>query len=136
MAVQDIEKSMLNRIRGSGRGWCFTSRDFADLGSAAAVWTALHRLNRRGTIRRLGRGLYDFPRTHAEFGTLSPDPEAVAEALARSRHIRILPTAAYAANLLGLTGASIASRRGVTSNLSTSARPEKSRAVCPARRGA
>jgi hypothetical protein len=60
-------------------------------------------LTQRGTIRRLARGLYDFPRAHAELGTLSPGPEAVAEALARSRHIRIQPTGAYAANLLGLS---------------------------------
>ena len=53
MAVQDIEKPMLNRIRGNGKGWCLTPRDFADIGSAAAVWTALHRLNQRGAIRRL-----------------------------------------------------------------------------------
>jgi hypothetical protein len=101
--MQDIEKEVLSRIRGSGKGWCFTPGDFADLGGAAAVWTALHRLTRRGTIRRLARGLYDFPKTHAELGTLSPGVEAVAEALARSRHIRIQPTGAYAANLLGLS---------------------------------
>lgn len=101
--MQDIEKSVVTRIRGHGKGWCFTQVDFADLGGTAAVWTALHRLNRRGTIRRLAQGLYDFPRTHPELGTLSPDPDAVAQALARSRSTRIQPSGAYAANLLGLS---------------------------------
>ena len=101
--MQDIEKSLLNRVRGSGKGWCFTPTDFADLGGTAAVWTALHRLAQRRIIRRLAQGLYDFPRTHAELGMLSPDPEAVAQALARSRGIRIQPSGAYAANLLGLS---------------------------------
>ena len=101
--MQNIEPAILKRIRGSGKGWCFTSNDFADLGGTAAVWTALHRLMRRGLIRRLAQGLYDFPRTHAELGTLSPGAEAVAEAVARSRHIRLQPTGAYAANLLGLS---------------------------------
>lgn len=101
--MQDIERAMLRRIRGTGKGWCFTPADFADIGGTAAVWTALHRLTRRGTIRRLAKGLYDFPRTHAELGVLSPDPDALAKALARGRGIRIQPSGAYAANLLGLS---------------------------------
>ena len=101
--MQDIEQSMIKRIRGSGNGWCFTPIDFADLGGTAAVWTALHRLTQRGIIRRLAQGLYDFPRTDAELGTLSPDPDSVAQAFARSRGIRIQPAGAYAANLLGLS---------------------------------
>lgn len=84
-------------------GWCFTPTEFADLGGTSAVWTALHRLKQRGIIRRLAQGLYDFPETHAVLGTLSPDAEAVAQAVARSRHIRIQPTGSYAANLLGLS---------------------------------
>lgn len=101
--MQLIEKSILNRIRGGDKGRCFTPADFADLGGTAAVWTALHRLAQRGIIRRLAQGLYDFPRNHPELGRLSPNPEAVATALARGRHIRIQPSGAYAANLLGLS---------------------------------
>jgi len=101
--MQEIEQSILRRIRGSGSGWCFTPADFSDLGGTSAVWTALHRLTQREVIRRLSRGLYDFPETHPVLGTLSPDAEAVAQAVARSRQIRIQPTGAYAANLLGLS---------------------------------
>lgn len=101
--MQDTEQEILRRIRGSGNGWCFTPTDFADLGGTSAVWTALHRLTQRGLIRRLARGLYDFPRTDTEIGTLSPDPDAVAQAFARSRRIRVQPAGAYAANLLGLS---------------------------------
>ena len=35
--------------------------DFLDLGSRQAVDLALHRLVHKGTIRRLARGLYDYP---------------------------------------------------------------------------
>jgi hypothetical protein len=66
-------------------------------------WTALHRLTHRGMIRRLAQGLYDFPKTDLELGTLSPDPEAVAQAVARGRSIRVQSAGAYAANLLGLS---------------------------------
>jgi hypothetical protein len=101
--MQDIEKSIINRIRGNGRGWCFTPKDFANLGGTSAVWTSLHRLAKRGYIRRLSKGLYDFPRTHPELGILSPDPDTVTKALSRGASIRIQPTGAYAANLLGLS---------------------------------
>ena len=101
--MQKIESKILSRIRGHGQGWCFTSSDFSDYGGTTAVWTALHRLTQRRIIRRLAQGLYDFPQTHPELGTLSASPEAIAQALARGRGIRIQPTGAYAANLLGLS---------------------------------
>lgn len=101
--MQAIENTIISRIYGNGRGWCFTPSDFLGLGSAEAVRIALFRLTRKKTIRRLANGLYDYPRTHPELGVLSPDPEAVAKALARGRNIRIQPSGAYAANLLGLS---------------------------------
>lgn len=101
--MQDTENRIIKRIRGKGRGATFTASDFADLGSSSAIWTALHRLTKRGVIRRLGQGLYDYPMRHGELGLLSPGPEAIAKALAKSRGIRIQPSGAYAANLLGLS---------------------------------
>jgi len=99
----DIENKILRRIRANRDGWCFTPGDFADFGGKSALWTALHRLTKRGTIRRLAQGLYDFPKTHTELGILSPDPEVVIQALARERKIRVQSTGSYAANLLGLS---------------------------------
>jgi hypothetical protein len=58
---------------------------------------------RNGLIRRLARGLYDVPRQHPELGTLSPSPDAIATALQSRDAIRLQPTGAYAANLLGLS---------------------------------
>lgn len=102
-SAPNIYNSILTRIRAKGGGWCFTPADFADLGTGSVVWTTLHRLTRLKIIRRLARGLYDFPRTHPKLGLLSPDPDEVANALARSAACRIQPTGAYAANLLGLS---------------------------------
>ena len=75
----------LLRIRAKGRGWVFVPTDFLDLGSREAVDAALGRLAGAGTIRRLGRGVYDFPRLHAKYGQRAPAVEAVAAAVARSR---------------------------------------------------
>jgi hypothetical protein len=86
-----------------GRGWVFTPNDFVAFGSRAAIDKALSRLTAGGTIRRLTRGLYDYPKTHPVLGILSPDPEAVAKALKGEAAVRIKPVGAYAANILGLT---------------------------------
>lgn len=66
-----------------------TPGSLLDLGSRQAVDLALHRMVRKGTLRRLGRGLYDYPQTHPQLGPLLPPLEALAKALAGQRQIRI-----------------------------------------------
>jgi len=94
---------MVSRIYGKGRGWCFTPRAFLDLGTPQAIRIGLHRLEKKKTIRRLARGLYDYPKKHASLGLLSPSPEEIAKALSVRDATRLQPSGAYAANLLGLT---------------------------------
>jgi hypothetical protein len=101
--LQTIDNRVISRIYGTGRGSAFTPNAFLDLGSRDAVDKALSRLAAKGTIRRLARGLYDYPREHPELGVLSPDIEKVAKALAGKDRIRLQPAGAYAANLLGLS---------------------------------
>jgi predicted transcriptional regulator of viral defense system len=91
------------RIAGKGRGSVFTPADFLDLGARTAVDKALSRLAAEGFIRRLARGLYDFPKTHPRLGLLSPDPDAAAAAIARKDGHVVGMSPARAANLLGLT---------------------------------
>lgn len=98
-----IDSKVLMRIQSHGQGWVFTPADFADLGSRTAVATALKRSKATGTIRLLGRGLYDYPVVHPVLGLLWPAIEAVAKALERKEGIRLQPSGVYAANLLGLS---------------------------------
>jgi Family of unknown function (DUF6088) len=100
---QSIDSRILSRIYGSKRGAMFTPSDFLDLGSRRAVDLALHRLIEKKILRRLARGLYEYPREHPELGTLSPDIQKVAKALAGKDRIRLQPAGAYATNLLGLS---------------------------------
>lgn len=100
---QSVDSKILAAIRSRGRGAVFVPAEFLDLGSREAVDIVLHRLTRKGTIRRLARGLYDFPKKHPALGTLQPSAEAVAKALAGRDHTRIQPAGAYAANALGLS---------------------------------
>ncbi|MFM7442570.1 MAG: DUF6088 family protein, partial [Tabrizicola sp.] len=73
----------MKRVRANGRGSVFTPRDFLDIAARAAVDQALSRLAKSGQLRRLARGLYDFPKLHPKLGPLSPVPDDVAQALAR-----------------------------------------------------
>lgn len=102
--MKSIEQQMLHKIYGKGRGWAFSPTDFFRLASREAVDLGLHRLHKKGTVRRVIRGIYDYPRSSALLGQeLSPDLGSVAEALARKLGWRIQPSGATALNLLGLS---------------------------------
>lgn len=100
---QSVETKILAAIRQRGRGAVFVPADFLELGSREAIDTALHRLTRSGVVRRLARGLYDYPKEHAGLGLLQPSPDTIAQALAGRDCTRLQPAGAYAANALGLT---------------------------------
>ena len=103
MEMQSVTKSILEEIRGHGRGWVFTPVSFKTIGSRSAVESALRRYKNAGTIRRLARGLYDYPRTDPQLGVLSPSMDLIAGALEERDAVRLQPSGAYAANLLGLS---------------------------------
>ncbi len=100
---QAIDSRIVAAIHGRGRGSVFVPADFLDIGSREAVDVALHRLVRQRTIRRLARGLYDFPKEHPVLGPLAPSAEDIARALAGRDRTRLQPAGAYAANALGLS---------------------------------
>ena len=101
--MQTIDSKIRSRIFGKGRGAVFTPNDFLDLGGRDAVDKVLSRLATQETIRRLARGLYEYPREHTELGILSPDIQKIAKALAGKNRMRLQPAGAYATNLLGLS---------------------------------
>lgn len=94
---------IMKRIRGKGRGWVFTPKHFIDFGSRGSVDVAISRLVQSGLIRRLGRGLYDYPRQHDTLGVLSPDTVTIADAIATQSGDKLAPSGAAAANSLGLS---------------------------------
>jgi hypothetical protein len=100
---QSIDSKILAAIHRRGHGCVFVPADFLDVGSREAVDVVLHRLTRKGTIRRLARGVYDFPEKHPVLGPLQPSAEEVAQALAGRDRTRLQPAGAYAANALGLS---------------------------------
>ena len=101
--MRDLTLRVLKRAKGLGPGSALTTKAFADLGNRAAVDQALSRLAKAGKIRRISRGVYDIPKNHPTLGPLSPDPDAVARAIADQSGYRLQPTPARAANALGLS---------------------------------
>lgn len=101
---QTIEQQVLARIYGHGRGWVFSPKDFLHLGSRKAIDVSLIRLTNSGTIRRIIRGIYDYPR-FSDFlnQELGPDIHQVSLALARKFGWKIQPGSAAALNLIGLS---------------------------------
>lgn len=98
-----VAQTITRRIRAKGRGWVFTPKDFLDIGKRAAVDQTLSRLVRKGTIRRLDRGVYDYPKQHDKLGTLSPYVGDLAQVIAAKTGDKIFPSGAAAANYLGLS---------------------------------
>jgi predicted transcriptional regulator of viral defense system len=101
--ASSLMQTIRRKIRAKHRGWVFTPKAFSGVGPRTAVDQALSRLGRKGEIRRLAHGLYEFPRVHPHIGVLSPSPEAIAQALADKTQAHIMVSGAQAANLLGLS---------------------------------
>jgi Family of unknown function (DUF6088) len=105
--VKSIADRIVSQVRVRGRGkWVFTTKDFLDLGSRAAIDRALSRLVLAGKLRRIGRGLYDFPRQSKILQGAAPASlDATVQAISRRDQIRVMPNGIVFANDLGLTNA-------------------------------
>src|SRR5690554_1878145 len=102
--MNNVENQIVNKIYGMGRGWAFSRKDFGLIGNANAIDQAFYRLAEKGTIRRLTRGLYDYPRYSRLLGeTLGPDMDQAAHALARKFGWQIQVTGNAALNIMGLS---------------------------------
>ena len=99
--MQTVVNKVKFTIYGHGRGWCMIPGYFRHAGSDASVRQALSLLNREGMIRRLAKGIYDYPLHDEVLGILPPDVKKVAKVIADKNKIRIQPSGAYAANLMG-----------------------------------
>lgn len=106
--IEKIMESLNNKalyfIAGHGRGWAFSSNDLMEKFSRQQADNLLSDLAKEGKIRRVGRGVYDYPK-YSELlqKKLSPDIDQVARAIARKFKWRIAISGESALNLLGLS---------------------------------
>ncbi len=104
--MDTTQSRILARVKRSlgGPGAVVTPKDFLDVADRAAVDQALGRLVRKGALKRVGRGLYYWPRTNRKLGlAVPPDADAIADAVGRQSGNPVTPSGAVVANRLGLT---------------------------------
>lgn len=101
---QTIAEQIRACILNEGPGWVFTPADFSHIqGKKGSVERALARLAERGSIKRLRKGLYYYPKSNPLLGELSPEVSRVVEALQREKNAIVVPAGATAAHQAGLT---------------------------------
>ncbi|MBP6491675.1 MAG: hypothetical protein KA282_01765 [Clostridia bacterium] len=103
--IELSSKSLVyGRIQNAEPNATFIATDFLDIADYNTVRKALERLEDEGKIRRVIRGIYDYPfysdllKEYAE-----PSPHHVAMALARNYKWNIAPSGNTALNQLGLS---------------------------------
>ena len=99
--MSSITDQITNRIKRKKPSWVFSPKDFLDIGTRAAVDQVLSRLVKKSMIRRLDRGIYDYPKQSKLLGVLPPTPDSIARAMASGDPV--FPSGARAINLLGLS---------------------------------
>jgi hypothetical protein len=96
--TQVVADKIIARIYGMGRGKVITPKDFLYLGSHESIRQILSRLVKEGKIRRLLRGVYEYPEFSAALdANADPDPDAIA----RAHGWTIVPTGDAALNRWG-----------------------------------
>ena len=100
--MKSVSDSILRRIRAKKRGWVFTPKHFIDLAPRNTVDVTLHRLLKKGIIRKIGHGMYDIPYHHPKLGILAVSRDSTVRAMVFKTGESIQPSGAMLANQLGL----------------------------------
>lgn len=103
--MQSIDDKILINVKKRGRGTIFFAQDMLQYGQRLSVLKALERMAAAGTILRVARGIYCYPKIDKQLGlgALYPSLDEIAQAVAKRDKARIAPTGAYALNILGLS---------------------------------
>lgn len=102
--METHKNQMQKRIEQVAYGSAFVVSDFTDIMDYGTAKRTLARLEENGTVRRVLRGVYDKPRYSSllhEYA--SPDPDQIAQAIARNMNWTIAPSGNAALNILGLS---------------------------------
>lgn len=105
MTEISIENKILNKIKKCGRGSILFAVDFVNYGEKKSINKTLERMAKSGTILRVGRGIYYYPRIDKilGLGILQPTLEDIANGIAKRDKARVVPTGQYALNRIGFS---------------------------------
>ena len=97
-----LSKKVEGRILKNLLGRPFSVSDFPREWSRSTVITILHRLIKKGIVKKLKRGLYYLPERSEMYGEVSPGSRDILEKI-EAGDKDIVPTGGYLFNLLGLS---------------------------------
>ena len=100
--MERLTTAVTGHLSQMSEGVPVAAKELLHLGNRAAVDQTLSRLVRRGSLLRLGRGLYVRP-VEGRFGVRPPEPAKVVQAIVEQHGENVVPHGAAAANELGLT---------------------------------
>lgn len=101
--VLTASNKITNRLQQMLPGTIFFIQDLLEEGSPEAIRQQLTRLVKAQTIKRLSQGIYLVPKKLGGHGFLLPNPDDIANAIARRDKSRIIPTGEVALWKLGLS---------------------------------
>ncbi len=103
--AESIDKEILTNIKKRGRGFVFFARGYSHFSNPKRVQKALEQLVANGSIIRVARGVYCYPKKDKVWGTgyLYPSCDDIAYAIAQKEGARIVPTGIHALNRVGLS---------------------------------
>lgn len=92
------------RVLSATNGTVFTTSDFSDIADNNTIRQNMLRLVNEGVLKRILGGVYEKPKYSKLLGEyVAVNPDAVAQALARSYHWTIAPCGNTALNMIGLS---------------------------------
>ena len=95
---------IFKRIESTGRGNLFVIPDFADITTRQVIRQTLLRMEERGLLRRVIRGIYEYPLFSDYLNEyIAPSPHQIAEAIARVNQWTIVPCGATVLNFMNLS---------------------------------
>ena len=104
------QNKIIEYIKGKGSDTVFVPSDFATLANRETIKKVLQRLVAEKMIIRLFRGVYYYPRYIELLNEESkPNPNAIADAIARNYGWTIVPSGDIAMNVLGISTQVVAS---------------------------
>ncbi len=102
--MKSVKDKIRERIERKGRGWVFTAQDFMPVFRRYEIDTSLKTLSDQGVIRKVCRGMYDYPAYSALLQqTAAPDLYSVAKKFAEKYRWTIAPSGDTALNYFGLS---------------------------------
>lgn len=98
-----IYDKIFSKIKDKRNKRVFVTKDFLGIANRTSTDKALSTLANHGILRRLARGIYDYPIIDPELGMLPPNLDQVVEAIGRQTGDIFQVDGAKAANILGLS---------------------------------